>query len=148
MIVLARDRSSVEKFHCRNVSFAGNTFIHSHANPKPVAKDRIDFYNQDDLLVEISNTGVFNEAYAQDIGIDNPLAALYSNSVRFLEADALGSITTSTDSNGVILNTYGYDSYGTLTSLRDKQQLHLVTPQGSMTLRQASLLPLEITTIF
>jgi RHS repeat-associated protein len=55
--------------------------------------------------------------YTQGLGIDEPLAVYHRGGSYYFHADALGSIVAFTyPSNGAIAASYGYDSFGNLTS--------------------------------
>jgi RHS repeat-associated protein len=73
-------------------------------------------YDADNLIEEVSATAVVVARYTQGLGIDEPLAELRSGTTSYYEADGLGSITSLSNSSGVIANTYTYDSFGNLTA--------------------------------
>jgi RHS repeat-associated protein len=72
-------------------------------------------YDGNNTVEEIDGTGTELTHYAQGAGIDEPLAALRGGTTGFYEQDGLGSVTSLTDSTGVLLNSYTYDSFGNLT---------------------------------
>jgi len=54
--------------------------------------------------------------YIHGPGIDAPLAAYRGSTSEFYEADGLGSITSLTNTSGVVNQTYLYDSFGNTSS--------------------------------
>ncbi|HLJ27687.1 MAG TPA: RHS repeat-associated core domain-containing protein [Candidatus Angelobacter sp.] len=54
--------------------------------------------------------------YSQGIGIDEPLGETRSGATNYYEQDGLGSVTSLSSSGGSLANTYGYDSFGNLTT--------------------------------
>ncbi len=73
-------------------------------------------YDGDGLIEETNATGAVVSRYSQGTNIDEPLAMLRSGLVSFYHADGLGSVTSLSNSTGLIANTYTYDSFGKLTN--------------------------------
>jgi RHS repeat-associated protein len=48
--------------------------------------------------------------------IDEPLAMLRSGTTSYYQADGLGSLTSLSNTSGVLANTYTYDSFGNLVA--------------------------------
>ena len=78
-------------------------------------------YDGEDILLEYDGANVLLARYTHGPGIDNPLimerdldaSGTFTATERFTyHADGLGSITELTDSAGVVVQTYVYDSYG------------------------------------
>jgi RHS repeat-associated protein len=69
-------------------------------------------YDDDNLSEEVDNAGSILGRYTQGPGIDRPLAEFRSNTIAYYEADALGSITSLTNSSAAAVRTYAYDSFG------------------------------------
>ena len=55
--------------------------------------------------------------FAQGRNVDEPLAVSASGAMNFYEQDAIGSVTSLTNSPGALVQTYTYDSFGKLTNL-------------------------------
>jgi RHS repeat-associated protein len=73
-------------------------------------------YDGDSGIQEIDTGGNVVARYSQGSGIDRPLAELRSGAASYYEADALGSVTSLTNAQGAVVNTYSYDSFGKLTA--------------------------------
>lgn len=71
-------------------------------------------YDGDNVLEEVDGNGAVLARYTQGPGIDRPLAEVRSGTTSYYEADALGSITSLSNSAGTLANTYSYDSFGKL----------------------------------
>jgi RHS repeat-associated protein len=71
-------------------------------------------YDGDNLLEELDASGSVLARYNQGPGLDHPLVEIRSGTTSYYEADALGSVTSLTNSLGTIANTYNYDSFGKL----------------------------------
>jgi RHS repeat-associated protein len=74
-------------------------------------------YDGSNSVEELDQAGTELAHYAQGAGIDEPLAASRGGATGFYEQDGLGSVTSLTDSTGVLLNSYTYDSFGNPTAL-------------------------------
>ncbi|MGE5734382.1 MAG: RHS repeat-associated core domain-containing protein [Acidobacteriota bacterium] len=69
------------------------------------------------LLEELDSTGNVLARYTQDRDIDSSLSESRGGTTSHYQADeALGSVTSLSNSAGALANTYTYDSYGNLTA--------------------------------
>jgi len=68
------------------------------------------------LIQESDSAGNLVARYIHGPGIDAPLAAYRGSTSEFYEADGLGSITSLTNTSGVVNQTYLYDSFGNTSS--------------------------------
>ena len=73
-------------------------------------------YDGANVLEEVDGSGNVLARYVQNSGVDEPLAETRASTTSYYEADALGTVTSLSNSSGSLANTYSYDSYGTLTS--------------------------------
>jgi RHS repeat-associated protein len=73
-------------------------------------------YDGSNLIQESDSAGNLMARYMHGPGIDAPLAGYRGSTSEFYEADALGSITSLTNTSGVINQTYVYDSFGNTSS--------------------------------
>jgi RHS repeat-associated protein len=74
-------------------------------------------YDGVNLLEEVDNGGNVLARYTQDRGLDALLSELRGSTTSYYQADeALGSITSLSNSSGALTNTYTYDSFGNLTA--------------------------------
>ena len=72
-------------------------------------------YDGLDITQEIEN-GTVTVNYVRTLNIDEPLARIKSDgTIRYYQADALGSIIALTDENGVIKTQYSYDPFGNVS---------------------------------
>jgi len=70
-----------------------------------------------DRLVETTNSSGGEVArYVQGLNIDEPLSLERGSIIDYYEADGLGSITSLTSTNGLITQTYTFDSFGNTTN--------------------------------
>lgn len=69
-------------------------------------------YDGANLIEELDASGNAVAQYTQGLNIDEPLAMLRGGVPAYYEADGLGSITSLTDSAGVVANSYKYDTFG------------------------------------
>ena len=67
-------------------------------------------YDGWDLIEEVDNSGNVLARYTQSGLIDESLSELRSGTASYYEADALGSISSLSNSAGALANTYSYDS--------------------------------------
>ncbi len=72
-------------------------------------------YDGADLIEEANSSGGVVSRYAQGEAVDESLAMLRGTATSYYEADALGSITSLTNTSGSLAQTYTYDSFGKLT---------------------------------
>jgi len=68
------------------------------------------------VIEEVDSSGNVLARYAQGLGTDEPLSMLRAGTTSYYAADALGSITSMSNSSARIANTYTYDSFGKLTA--------------------------------
>jgi RHS repeat-associated protein len=73
-------------------------------------------YDGDNLVEEGNSSGATVARYTQGENVDEPLAMLRGGAISFYNPDALGSITSLSDSAGAIAQTYMFDSFGKLTA--------------------------------
>lgn len=73
-------------------------------------------YDVDNLVEETNSSGTSVARYAQGLTIDEPLAMLRSSTTSYYQADGSGSITSLTNGSGTIAQSYGFDSFGNLTT--------------------------------
>lgn len=73
-------------------------------------------YDGANIAAEVDNTGAALAHYAQDLGIDEPLAMQRSGALSFYSADGLGSMTSLTTGTGAVADTFRYDTFGNLAS--------------------------------
>jgi len=71
---------------------------------------------ESNVLEEVDQAGNLLMRYIQGKGMDEPLEEMRSGSTSYYEADGLGSVTSLSDSLGMIADTYVYDSYGKLAA--------------------------------
>jgi RHS repeat-associated protein len=71
-------------------------------------------YDGIDIVQEIEN-GAISTNYLRTVDIDEPLARLTPNAMRFYQTDALGSVVALTDETGSIRTQYIYDPFGNVT---------------------------------
>jgi RHS repeat-associated protein len=72
-------------------------------------------YDLDSVLEEMDQSGNVLARYTQGRILDEPLAMYRSASTSYYEADGLGSISSLTNSNAGLAESYTYDSYGSVT---------------------------------
>jgi RHS repeat-associated protein len=73
-------------------------------------------YDGERLTEEIDQSGNVLARYTQARGVDQPLAELRSGTTSYYESDALGTVTSLTNSAAALANTYAYDSFGKPTA--------------------------------
>jgi RHS repeat-associated protein len=73
-------------------------------------------YDGFNVIGDVDNGGNVLARYTGAIAIDEPLALLRSGTTSYFDTDALGSITSLSNSGGALANTYTYDSFGRLTA--------------------------------
>ena len=73
-------------------------------------------YDGDNLLETLNASGSELAGYTQTQNIDEPLAELRGSTTDYYEADALGSITSLSNSTGTLANTNILDSFGNVTN--------------------------------
>jgi RHS repeat-associated protein len=73
-------------------------------------------YGGANLLEEVDTSGNILARYTHAQGIDEPLAELRSGTTSYYDQDGQGSVSSVSNSAGVLAKTYVYDSFGKLTS--------------------------------
>jgi len=73
-------------------------------------------YDGDDLIETANASGTEIASYTQGINIDEHLSEFRSSAASYYEQDGLGSVTSLSNSAGVLANTYTYDSLGNVTN--------------------------------
>ena len=73
-------------------------------------------YDGENLLEEVDNGGNLLAKYTQGPLIDEPLAELRQGVTSYYQADAIGTVSSLSNSAGVLANTYTYDSFGRVTA--------------------------------
>ncbi len=72
-------------------------------------------YDGNNLLEEVDQNGNVLARYTQGSEIDEELSELRSSITSYYEVDALGTVTSLSNSTGAIVNIYTYDSFGNVT---------------------------------
>jgi len=73
-------------------------------------------YDGSNSIAELDGAGTLLARYAQGGGIDEPLAELRSETTGYYAQDGLGSVTSIAGSNGTLLNSDIYDSFGNVVA--------------------------------
>jgi RHS repeat-associated protein len=73
-------------------------------------------YDGENLIEETSSSGTAVARYSQTQNIDEPLAVLRSGATSYYHEDALGSVTSLSNSAGALAQSYTYDSFGKQTA--------------------------------
>jgi RHS repeat-associated protein len=73
-------------------------------------------YDGPSLIEEIDASGNKIARYAQGIGLDEPLAEQRTGASSYYQQDGLSSVTSLSNSIGVLATTYVYDSFGNLAA--------------------------------
>jgi RHS repeat-associated protein len=73
-------------------------------------------FDGDNLIEETNATGSVVARYSLTQNIDEPLAMLRGGTTSLFNADALGSVTSLSNSVGAVAQTYTYDSFGKPTA--------------------------------
>jgi YD repeat-containing protein len=73
-------------------------------------------YDRINSIEELDPSGAVVSRYAQATGIDEPLADVRSGMTNFYDADGVNSITSLTNANGSLVQTYIFDSFGIQTA--------------------------------
>jgi RHS repeat-associated protein len=73
-------------------------------------------YDADDLVETVNSTGSVVARYTQEQSLDQPLAMQRGSTTDYYEADGVRSISSLTSSNGSVVQSYTYDSFGNLTN--------------------------------
>jgi RHS repeat-associated protein len=76
-------------------------------------------YDNQNIVLEDTQTGTISARYIHGPNIDEPLAMEINAGANYIpyyyHSDGLGSITAMSDSQGSIVQRYAYDSFGTMT---------------------------------
>jgi RHS repeat-associated protein len=73
-------------------------------------------YDGANIVEEVNASGSSLARYAQNLGIDEPLAMLRGGTNSFYQADGVDSITSLADGSGNAAVTFKYDSFGKLSA--------------------------------
>jgi YD repeat-containing protein len=73
-------------------------------------------YDGANLIAEMDQSGNVLARYTQDLGVDEPLAEIRSETTSYYASDGRGSITSLTNPSATITGTFGYDSFGNLVN--------------------------------
>jgi RHS repeat-associated protein len=73
-------------------------------------------YDGVNLIEETNASGAVVARYAQGLTIDEPVAMLRSGTTSYYEVDGLGSVSSLSNTAGVLAETYTYDSFGNQTA--------------------------------
>jgi len=73
-------------------------------------------YDGPNLLEEVDPSGNGLARYTQGAGIDEPLSEFRAGTTSYYQQDGLGSVSSLTNSAGVLANSYTFDSFGQLTA--------------------------------
>ncbi|MGD1078911.1 MAG: RHS repeat-associated core domain-containing protein [Candidatus Sulfotelmatobacter sp.] len=71
---------------------------------------------QADDIQEVDNSGNILARYIEANYIDQPLAEVRGATTSYYDGDALGSVTSLSNSTGVLANLYTYDTFGNITT--------------------------------
>ncbi len=71
-------------------------------------------YDSEDILLEFDGTNTQTARYTHGLGTDEPLIMERGGQGLFYHSDGLGSITDLTDTNGIVAQSYIYDSFGNI----------------------------------
>src|ERR1700678_1083487 len=73
-------------------------------------------YDGVNSIEEVDQSGNILARYARTKKVDEPLSELRSGTLSYYQRDGVGSVTSLSNSSGVLANTYTYDSYGEVAS--------------------------------
>jgi RHS repeat-associated protein len=76
-------------------------------------------YDGEDILYELDESNSIITRYTHGPGIDEPVSLKRGGSSYCYHRDGLGSITGITDSAGILIQAYTYDSFGNIASMLD-----------------------------
>jgi RHS repeat-associated protein len=74
-------------------------------------------YDGTNLIEELDSGGNVIARYSQGENVDEPLAQLRFGTTSYYNQDGLGSVTSLSDSGGLLANAYSYDSFANQTAL-------------------------------
>jgi RHS repeat-associated protein len=73
-------------------------------------------YDGDNLVETVNASGGLVAHYTQGSRVDEPLAMQRGSTTDYYEQDGLGSVTSLTGTNGSVVQSYTYDSFGNTTN--------------------------------
>jgi RHS repeat-associated protein len=73
-------------------------------------------YDGVNSIEEVDQSGNILARYARTKKVDEPLSESRSGTLSYYQRDGVGSVTSLSNSSGVLANTYTYDSYGEVAS--------------------------------
>ena len=73
-------------------------------------------YDGPNAVEEVDGSGNAIARYVDSSEVDDQLSELRSSTVSYYEQDAIGSISSLTNSTSVVVGTYSYDAFGNLTA--------------------------------
>jgi RHS repeat-associated protein len=73
-------------------------------------------YDGANVIEEVDASGNLVARYSQGMGVDEPLAEFRSGTTSYYQQDGLSSVTSISNSAGILANTYTYDAFGNLTA--------------------------------
>lgn len=73
-------------------------------------------YDGYNLIEKTNSAGTAVARYSQGLNIHEPLAELRSDATSYYQTDGIGSVTSLSNGDGALGNTYTYDSYGKQTA--------------------------------
>lgn len=74
-------------------------------------------YDGPNTVTEYDGSGNVTAAYVHNLAIDDPLSITQTGLTYFYHKDSLGTVTNLTNSNGAIVQSYQYDSFGNITGM-------------------------------
>jgi len=87
-------------------------------------------YDKEDIIAEYDGNNQLIAHYIHGPGIDEPIAMVRNSQSYFYHFDGLGSVTGITDSNGSVVQRYGYESFGNIVSMLDPNFIQPYTYTG------------------
>ena len=73
-------------------------------------------YDRSELVAELDSEGNITSDTTYGVILDEPLGQLRLGNLSYYEQDALGSVTSLTNSTGELVRTYTYDAFGNLVA--------------------------------
>ena len=87
-------------------------------------------YDREDILLEYNDADTLIASYTHGFGFDEPLRMQRGGINYFYHADGLGSVIELTDDTGTIVQSYIYDSFGSINVF--DQNGALISPSGGV----------------
>jgi len=84
-------------------------------------------YDGQNIILEYDQNNNITASYTHGPNIDEPLAVTKGTSTYYYHADGLGSITSLTNADGNVVQTYSYDSFGNITQTGSISQPYAFT---------------------